>query len=59
LNVTSTVRKDPAAFCENSGAAFLGQPIHESHGEQLVHRAKALIDRVEDLARREGRRNDD
>jgi len=39
-----------------NAAAFSGQPIH---GEGLVARAKALIDRVEDLANREGGRNDE
>jgi hypothetical protein len=40
-------------------AAFGNQPIDEHQEDQLVHRARAIIDRVADLAHRDDDHHDD
>jgi hypothetical protein len=41
-----------------NGAAFNHQPVHEGDEDGLGHRARALIDQVEDLAGQNDRGHD-
>jgi len=41
-----------------NGAAFANQPIDEDQEDRLVHRGRALIDKVEDLAQPHDRFSD-